>query len=92
MKPLTKRLLAVYILWVMLHFIFLVAGDNFFGYTDINRYLGITRDDFWPFDANMHDYDITEFFVYSLLPVSLYWAIRLIKESLPSNEQCPPKQ
>lgn len=81
MKPLTKQLLAVYISWVMLHLFFLVAGHNFFNEVDINHYLGVVDKDFWP-DDDMHSYDITEFIIYSILPVAVYWVIRLVKESL----------
>lgn len=82
MKPLTKQLLAAYICWVMLHLIFLVAGHNFFDEVDINHYLGVVDKDFWPED-DMDSYDITEFITYSILPVAVYWVIRLTKESLP---------
>ena len=85
MKPLTKQLLAAYICWVMLHLIFLVAGHNFFDEVDINHYLGVVDKDFWPED-DMDSYDITEFIIYSILPVAIYWAIRLVKESLPPKE------
>lgn len=90
MKPLTKQLLAAYICWVMLHLIFLVAGDNFFGYIDTNQYLGVVKNEFFPFEDEyghyMRVYDITEFIIYSILPVAVYWAIRLVKESLPQKE------
>ena len=85
MKPLTQRLFAAYICWVMLHFIFLVAGDNFFGYSHINSYFGHVETDFWPFDADLDDYDITEFLIYTIMPVATYWVVRLIKETLPEN-------
>ena len=86
MKPLTKQLLAAYICWVMLHLIFLVAGHNFFNYLGINDYLGAVEKDFWPFDAELRDYDITEFLIYSIMPVAIYWVVRLVKESLPEKE------
>ncbi len=91
MKPLTKQLLAAYICWVMLHLIFLVAGDNFWGDIDTNHYLGVVENEFFPFEhpnweSYMKAYDVTEFIIYSILPVALYWAIRLVKESLPSKE------
>lgn len=90
MKPLTKQLLAAYICWVMLHLIFLVAGDNFFGEIEINHYLGHVENEFFPFEDEyghyMRVYDITEFIIYSILPVAVYWAIRLVKESLPPKE------
>lgn len=90
MKPLTKQLLAAYICWVMLHLIFLVAGHNFFDEVDINQYLGHVENEFFPFEDEYGDYmrvyDITEFIIYSILPVAVYWAIRLVKESLPPKE------
>lgn len=36
---------------------------------------------------DMDCYDITEFIVYTILPVATYWVVRLIKESLPEKEQ-----
>ena len=90
MKPLTKQLLAAYICWVMLHLIFLVAGDNFFGDIDTNHYLGVVKNEFFPFEDEyghyMRVYDITEFIISSILPIAVYWAIRLVKESLPPKE------
>lgn len=90
MKPLTKQLLAAYICWVMLHLIFLVAGDNFFGDIDTNHYLGVVKNEFFPFEDEsghyIRVYDITEFIIYSILPIAVYWAIRLVKESLPPKE------
>lgn len=88
MKPLTKQLLAAYICWVMLNIIFLVAGDNFWGEIEINHYLGVVKNEFFPFEdadwgSYMRAYDITEFIIYSILPVAVYWVIRLVKESLP---------
>ena len=84
MKPLTKQLLAAYICWVMLHIIFLVEGDNFFGYIDSNGYLGVVRKNFWPFGSDsLNCYDITEYIIYFLFPIAIYWVVRLIKESLP---------
>lgn len=90
MKPLTKQLLAAYSCWVMLHLIFLVAGDNFFGDIDTNHYLGVVKNEFFPFEDEyghyIRVYDITEFIIYSILPIAVYWAIRLVKESLPPKE------
>lgn len=84
MKPLTKQLLAAYICWEMLHLIFLVAGNRFFGSVDMNFFLGRIDDDFWPLDhSSLSCYDITEFIIYSTLPIAVYWVIRLVKESLP---------
>ena len=74
----------------MLHLIFLVAGDNFFGDIDTNHYLGVVKNEFFPFEDEyghyMRVYDITEFIIYSILPIAVYWAIRLVKESLPPKE------
>ena len=56
MKPLTKQLLAAYICWVMLHLIFLVAGDNFFGDIDTDHYLGVVKNEFFPFEDEYGHY------------------------------------
>lgn len=76
-----KRLLAFYLIWIGIHFILLFWGtenwnpgfENFF---DIQY--GV-----WPFSSGeLHeDYDISEFLVYSCVPLIIYWVIRLFKES-----------
>ena len=80
MKSLTKQLLAAYVCWVMLHLIFLVEGHNFFGDVEMNHYLGVVKKEFWP-EEDIDCYDITEFVIYTIMPVAIYWVIRLIKES-----------
>ena len=81
MKSLTKKLLAAYIIWGMLQLVFLVIGDHFFGEIEINHYLGYVEDDFFPFNEfYLKDYDITEFIIYMVFPVAIFWVVKLFRE------------
>lgn len=87
-----RRALRVYILWFTLHFVFLfVLTDNFIVWNGeretvfrthsephyIRQYIG-PENRFWPFNANIDEYDLSEFLFYSILPILLYTAIRLL--------------
>jgi len=68
---LSKRTWGLYIIWVFFHFILLILpkGGSYY-----------SKDQFWPFcDGSYSEaYDISEFLIYSLLPVVIIYAIKLI--------------
>lgn len=91
MNPLTKKLLAFYIIWEMLQLLFLILGDNFFGEIEINHLLGYVKEGyFYPFydaDYGIEYYDFTEFLFYSILPLAIYYVYQLLKDSFPKYER-----
>ncbi len=85
MNAKTKKWLAVWLFWLGIHFVLLFWwGDgwepNHESYLDIDG-------DIWPFSGGDldYDYDISEFLVYTGLPMLIYWVVRLFKEA---EEDC----
>lgn len=67
-----RVILAIYLLWIILHLYLFSSSDLF----DHDR-------DFYPFDGfRTSDYDYTEFLVYLIVPILLYIAFYLIKPDL----------
>ena len=76
-----KILLAFYMIWVALHFVFLFWGSAGEWAPNLDDFLDIDGD-IWPFgDSNLEDYDISEFLVYSLIPIFIYHIIKLFKQT-----------
>lgn len=69
---LSKKTWGYYLLWVFLHFILLIIPKDHYDsdYTE-----------FWPFTGKTlgQSYDLSEFLVYSLLPLVIIYSIKLIK-------------
>ena len=70
-----KKILAIYLSWIVLNFILLCFGN-------INEF----NTSFWPFngkdiDGPYRGYDWFEFFVYTVGPIVIGVIIRLYKES-----------
>ena len=76
-----KIWLAIYLIWVCIHLILLFWGAK--RWEPYNEdFLGINHN-VWPFsgDPLKQVYDISEFIVYTIVPLIVYWVIRLFKES-----------
>lgn len=77
----TKIWFAIYLIWVCIHFVLLFWGTEYWepgieDFFDINY--GV-----WPFSGEelRNDYDVSEFIVYSVIPLTIYWIIYLLKGS-----------
>lgn len=71
-----KKLVGVYILWLMLHLILFM-----FSWGTPDRYFGeYAQSEFWPFSGQVfgRSYDYTEFIIYCIVPAGLLVAINLI--------------
>ena len=76
-----KIFIALYLIWVTLHFIFLFWGSAGEWAPNIEDFLDI-EGKIWPFGASdLQVYDISEFFVYSLIPCLIYHVIKLFKQT-----------
>lgn len=76
-----KAWLATYLIWVGIHFVLLFWGAK--RWEPYNEdFLGLNHD-IWPFGNTTlrSDYDFSEFIVYTIVPLIVYWVIRLYKES-----------
>ena len=68
-----NRLKAIYLIWVGVNFIFLLASGNVFRHKDWFYPIG------WRglrFDA-IQNYDYSEFLIYIIIPLILYYVIKL---------------
>ncbi len=68
-----RKSMGYYLAWVLMHLTFLlIFSDGIFDSSNSDDGL----DDFWPFDK-LHDYDMTEFLVYSIFPlvVLIIWSM-----------------
>ena len=74
----SNKLNALYILWATVHLIFFVTSGNFISY--YGKFL-VFKKPFYPFSqySNFEDYDISEFIVYLIIPVAIYFFIKLWK-------------
>lgn len=79
----TRRLLAVYIVWIMIHFAFLTVGSVFLQRSCIQVEYSSYR--FTKFVFVGEAYDITEFLFYTLIPFGCYWVIRLWRNKDDNN-------
>jgi len=73
-----KRIVGFYLIWLLFHFIFLLASWNSQNNTE----------QFWPFyewDRDHGVYDLSEFLVYSLLPVFIYLIYYFLKDDVRKN-------
>lgn len=80
-----KKAMGWYLAWVLLHLGFLlIASDGIFDGGNMGSYY------FWPTGkgADLEDYDITEFLVYTIFPLAILviWSMVKIQESEESNE------
>ena len=75
-----NRIKAIYIVWTFIHFILLLLSGN------LNRMSFMFSSDFYPFGQMSHrwrywfqisDYDHSEFLIYVLTPIIIYYAIKL---------------
>jgi hypothetical protein len=73
LNQLSNRFKAVYLFWIIFNFfVFLILGK---GITE-GKYFLIRDSYFFPFDFHFFDfnsYDYTEFLVYTLVPIFLYY-------------------
>jgi len=77
MKFTYGKLKSVYLIWLSINFIFFLTSGNFMN-MNLSRYLFLYNEDFYPFDGFYHKtYDITEFIIYSILPISIYFIVKL---------------
>ena len=76
-KPTTMRLSkktwGYYLIWVFLHFTLWILPKD--GY-------GSSYQEFWPFTSGSlsETYDLSEFLIYSLLPLVIIYSIKLIRD------------
>jgi hypothetical protein len=62
---------ALYLVWVLVHFILFLTSGNF-----ISQY----KDDFYPFigyRVDLSDYDYSEFMVYAIIPLGIFYFLKL---------------
>lgn len=86
-----KKTMGYYLAWILLHLGFLlIASDGIFKGSNMDG-----SDYFWPIGkyADLEDYDITEFLVYSIFPLAILviWSMVRTQEqnniSIDKNEQ-----
>jgi hypothetical protein len=79
LKTIPNKTRSIYLLWVTFHFCLLLLSGNVFRY----HYL------FWPYAFNNSgwklfelglSYDYSEFFIYTFVPIVLYYAYYLYKK------------
>ena len=68
---LSKRTWGLYLIWVFFHFILLILPKQGSYYS---------KHEFWPFSDGSYSeaYDASEFLIYSLLPLVIIYALKLI--------------
>jgi hypothetical protein len=80
-----KKLIGIYIIWLTVHLIFLITSKSWRleGYTEYSYQYA---EQFWPLGTNKLSatYDISEFIIYSIVPVALIIAINFI---FPKNKE-----
>ncbi len=82
-KSIPNRLKAIYVIWVFLHLVLLLLA----GYYRVGEYGSFFDKDFFPFEEtgsyypnnrstdltfNLSSYDISEFFIFTLIPIVVY--------------------
>lgn len=77
----TKVLLAIYLIWVCVHFVLLFWGTEYWA-PGIDDFFDIEYG-VWPFCGDdLNDaYDLSEFVVYSVVPLIIYKIVMLLKGS-----------
>lgn len=70
---LSKKLIGLYLLWILLHLVLLLTNWNNSSYASKA---------IWPFSNNsrIEDYDFTEFLLYTIVPIFILIIINLFKE------------
>jgi len=65
----TNKVIGIYIVWITINLLIaLFTSQQFFEYDD----------DFAPFSEGLRDYDYSEFIFYTIIPVLLFVAYKLI--------------
>ena len=71
-----NRWKAIYLAWIFIHFILLLTGRPLFKYdTDFYPFEYIYQKQNLNFDVSVYDY--SEFLIYTLTPIVLYFVIKL---------------
>jgi len=84
LKKSPSRYKAIYLLWATFHLILFVTSGNFITY---HRSFFDFRMEFFPFEGgfSFEHYDLSEFIVYLVLPISLYYFIILWRKKEKTN-------
>ncbi len=67
--------IGIYLIWFLLHFVLFFTNGGY----ETNK--------FWPFDqkSDLGDYDIKEFFFYTIIPILLFFIYYLLRDSISVN-------
>lgn len=77
----TKTQLSIYLVWVLLHFFFWVAGGDF-AFPEENW-----NEAFFPFELDGNVYDVREFLVYTIAPPVIFFAYQLAQPDKAEKNQ-----